>query len=198
MKVLIKTDEFGSVKEIVNWAEVRDFIKTGAAKLKKDLKNVPELVAMIGEVEKSYSTKALVEAQFEDAQQLCNFHGSKYKLGEVLEGKLQSPNPYSSEPIATDVNVSLDEIDFEDFDYVLRSTTTVNAAQLAQASFAYLKAQSKTTGVEVKMDDFKDLKNETVAASRIHESGWVLYSISTLTVTSNLVSNIEERILQLK
>jgi len=41
-------------------------------------------------------------------------------------------------------------------------------------------------------------KNETLTASMIQGTGWVIYSVQTTTVTLDNITNIEERIIQLK
>lgn len=49
-----------------------------------------------------------------------------------------------------------------------------------------------------KREDLKDLKNETLTASRIHGTGWIVYSVQTITIISDNVTNIEERTIELK
>lgn len=200
MKVLIRTDEFGAVKEVMNWEEVRNYIKIGTNELRKEYKNIPKMDDVITQIENTYSTKAAIESHaIMDAQQFYNFHGAKYKLGELLEGQLKSPNIYGPEPFDTEITVYLDEINPDNNNYILRSTQRVNSDQLAEATFGYLVKLSKTMGVpEPTRDDLKDITNETLTASRIHGSGWVVYSILTKTITADDISNIEERIIEIK
>ena len=139
IKVLIETDEFGAIKGVTNWQEVRDYIKAGTNKLKKEFKDIPKMDEIITQMEKSYSTKAGIESQaIQDAQQFYTFHGAKYTLHEVLSGQLKTANLYGPEPFDTEFTVSLDEINPEDNNYILRSTQIVNADQLAEATYAYL------------------------------------------------------------
>jgi len=200
MKVLIKTDELGVVKEVVNWKEVRDHIKKGTTLLRQEFKDVPKMDEVITQIESMYLSKAAIESHaILDAQQFYNFHGAKYKLGEVLEGQLKTSNLYGPEPFDTDVTVYLDEINQEDNNYILRSTQIVNPDQLAEATYGYLTRMAKTMGTPgPKREDLKKITNETLTASRIHGSGWVVYSILTKTVTADKVSNIEERIIEIK
>ena len=200
MKVLIKTDELGVVKEVVNWEEVRDYIKKGTNLLRQEFKDIPKMEDVITLVENTYLSKAAIESQaILDAQQFYNFHGARYKLGEVLEGQLKSPNLYGSEPFDTDFTVYLDEINQEDNNYILRSTQSINSDQLAEATYAYLTRMANKMGTAgPKKEDLKNFTNETLTASRIHGSGWVVYSILTKTVTFDKTSNIEERIIEIK
>ena len=58
---------------------------------------------------------------------------------------------------------------------------------------------AKTMNTELpRREDMKELKNETLTASRIHGTGWVLYSIQTTTITSDDSTLIEERIIEIK
>lgn len=200
MKVLIKTDEFGILQEVINWEEVRDYVKKGTNVLREEFKDTPKIEEIISQFESTYLSKAGIESQaILDAHQFYNFHGAKYKLGEVIEGQLKTTNLYGAEPFDTDVNVYLDEINIEDNNYIIRSTQNVNSDQLAEATFTYLTNLSKKMGGPgPKREDVSGITNETLTASRIHGSGWVIYSILTKTVSADDVSNIEERIMQIK
>jgi len=200
MKVLIKTDELGVVKEVLNWEEVRDYIKRSTTLLRKEFKDIPKMDDIITQVENAYLSKAAIESHaIQDVQQFYNFHGAKYKLGEVLEGQLKAPNLYGSEPFDVDVSVYLDEINPENNNFILRSTQSINTEQLAEATFTYLSKVAAKTGAPLPTrDDVKNFTNETLTASRIHGSGWLVYSILTKTVTSDKTANIEERIIEIK
>jgi hypothetical protein len=93
----------------------------------------------------------------------------------------------------------LDEIDEAENNCVLRSTQVVNQEQLINATMSYMDEMTKNLKINsMKKDDFKDLKNEIIGASRIHTSGWVLYSIQTITIDIVDQKNIEERVIELK
>lgn len=200
IKVLIKTDEMGAVQEVVNWEEVRDYMLGAIQKMKKEMQDIPNLDAVVKQVEGMYSTREAVESSaILDAQQFYTFHGAKYKLGEVIEGKLQVPNLYGSQPFDSDVTIFLDEVNVDESNYIIRSTQTVDSEQLTEATFAYLIELSKTMGVKPpKKEDLKEIKNETLTASRIHNGGWVIYSVQTKTVSSGDITNIEERVMEIK
>jgi hypothetical protein len=168
--------------------------------LRQEYKGTPKMEDVITQVENTYLSKAAIESQaISDAQQFYNFHGAKYKLGEVLEAKIKSPNLYGAEPFDTDISVSLDEINEADNNYILRSSQSVNPEQLAEATYGYLKRMATTMGAPApKREDLESFTNETLTASRIHGSGWVVYSILTKTVASDKTSNIEERIIEIK
>jgi hypothetical protein len=81
----------------------------------------------------------------------------------------------------------------------MRATQEVNKEQLTNATFDYLTKMANIMKIKSpKREDLKDLKNETLTASRIHGTGWIVYSVQTTTVTSDNLTNIEERIIELK
>lgn len=45
--------------------------------------------------------------------------------------------------------------------------------------------------------DIKGIVNQTDLASRIHDSGWVIYSIQTKTVSAEDATNIEETVIEI-
>jgi hypothetical protein len=51
---------------------------------------------------------------------------------------------------------------------------------------------------EPKKEDIGQLTNITTAASRIHGTGWLIYSIQTKTVEAPEATSIEERIMEIK
>jgi hypothetical protein len=200
MKVIFKTDEVGIFLEVVNWKEIKDFIGKALQTITKDFEKVPEMKSVLAQLEKVYSTKEGIEnGAIKDIQQFHSFYGVKYKLGEVIEGKLQLANMFGGKPFDADFDVYLDEINTEDDNVILRSAQEVNKEQLTNETFAYLVKMAENMKVEKpKRSDLKDLKNEILIASRIHGSGWIVYSIKTTTINSGDITNIEECEIEIK
>ena len=200
ISVKIKTDEYGAFLEVINWEEVRDYIEKVTEKLKVELKDVPNYKEIIANVMSIYSTKESVEANaIKDALQFYKFHGVKYKLGEELTGKLETSNNYGGKPFETNVQYSLDEINETDGNSILRSTEIINSEELTNATYNYLKKSGTFGDKFPARNKFPSLTNETNTASRIHgETGWIIYSIETKTITAEETTNIEERIMIIK
>ena len=200
ISVKIKTDEFGAFIEIVNWEEIRDYLTKVTETLKDELKDVPNHEKIIANVMKVYSTKESIEANaIKDALQFYQFHGVKYKLGEELEGKLETTNNYGGNPFETDVRYSLDEINEIDGNSILRSTQAINSEQLTDATYNYLEKLGTFGDKFPPRNEFPLLTNVTYTASRIHgESGWIIYSIETKEITAEETTNVEERIIEIK
>lgn len=147
-----------------------------------------------------YSSKEAIEASaIKDIQQFHTFHGGRYKLGEVLEGQTQVPNLIGADPFDSDVTVCLDEIS-EDHDiFVISAKQEVNREQLTNATFEYMTKLANAMGVvPPKREDLKELKQETTTLSKIHGTGWVVYSLQTTNVTSADITRIEERTIEIK
>lgn len=199
MTVLVKTDEFGAFKEVVNWKELSAYMKNMTSKLRKEYKDAPTLVKLIKQVENTYNNKETIESgTINEIQQFLSFHGGKFVPGEVYEGNMKTPNMYGAEPFDTEFTMSLDTIQFEDNNYILRYSQTVNQEQLEEATYNYLKTVMKTMGLpEPNRKDIKGIVNQTDLASRIHGSGWVIYSIQTKTVSADNSTNIEETVIEI-
>jgi hypothetical protein len=200
MKVVFKTDEFGAFIEVVNWKEIKAYIQKEVSTLLKDFKEIQEMDNVIKQIEATYSTKKAIEsASIKDIQQFHSFHGAKYKLGEVIKGQIKVPNLYGAKPFDSEFSLSLDEINETDNNFIIRSTQQVNIEQLTNATFDYLTKTAKTMNIEPpKREELKALKNETLTATRMHGTGWVVYSVQTTTITSDNVTNIEERTIEIK
>lgn len=201
IKVIIETDEFGAIKGVKNWKEVSDYMKKSIKPLTDEYKSVPQLEQMFKQIEGMYTTKQGIEAAaIQDAQQFHTFHGGKYLLGEVLEIPLQVPNMYNqNNPLDSKVTLYLDELNPEDNNYIIRSSQEVDSEQLTTVAFDYLKSMSKSMKTpEPKKEDIGQLTNVTTTASRIHGTGWLIYSIQTKTVEAPGATNIEERIIEIK
>jgi len=199
--VEIELDELGAIKGVNNWEEVSAYMAKSLDELKTELNSIPGLDKIFEQMESMYSTKESIEASaIQDAQQFHNFHGAAYKLGEILEGEILTPNLYYPEqPFDTKITVSLDEINAEDWNYVVRSSQEVDVDQLTETTFNYLSKLSENMGqTPLKREDMKSVSHKTFTASRIHNTGWVIYSILTKEVESGGMTQIEERIMELK
>lgn len=191
----------GEFTEVVNWVEVRDYVKKSIAVLKEEFKDIPKINEIADQVGGLFSTKEAIEsAAIKDIHQFYTYHGAKYKLGEDIEAKIKLPNLYGGEPFDTDVTIRLDEIREEEGNSIIRMWQTIDSQQLTEASFAYIKEMAKITGTEIpNFDDIPPLKNEIRTSSLIHGgSGWVVYSIEKREVSAEDTVNIEERVIELK
>lgn len=201
MNVIIKTDEMGAFTEVVNWKEVRDYIKTTTDILKKEFKDIPKIDEIVNQVIGLFSTKEAIEsAAIKDIQQFYTYHGGKYKLGEEITAQMKFSNLYGGQPFDAEVAIQLDEINSQDGNSIIRMWQTVDSKQLTDASYNYIKDMSKTLGTKPpKREEVPLLKNEIRTASRVHGgSGWIIYSIETKEVSAEDATNIEERIIELK
>lgn len=200
MKIIIKTDEFGTFLEVVNWKDIRKFIKKGISTLENDYKEIPNMDKVFAQVKDLFSTKESIEsAAIPEIQQFYTYHGAMYKLGEELNATMKLPNLYGGEPFDSDLTVWLDEINPDDNDYIIRMNQNINPEQLADATFNYLsKMSSNLEAPEISRDDFENISNTILTASIIHGTGWIIYSVETKEVRVKNAIQFEERRIDMK
>ena len=200
MNVQIKTDDLGTFVEVVNWEEIRDFIIKGTSMLKDELKDIPNIDKVITQLENMYNSKQAIEASaINEILQFHYFHGLKYKLWEDYSYDNKLNNMFGGEPFDAKVNFWLDEINYDDNNAVYRMHQSVDSIQLTNETFKYLTKIAETMQTPApKREEFPFLHNMTWTASRIHGSGWPVYSIQTKEVTAENVIQIEECIIDLK
>jgi len=202
MTIKVKTDEMGAITEVINWKELRDETNRFYKALMKDMKELNELPgfkAMMDRTIKTFSTKEAIESlAVADIQQFHSFYGAAYTLNEELKGRMKVPNFLGGEPFDSDITVVMEELNVEDGNYVLRMTEQVDKDQLTKATLAYVQGMAKSMGVDMpKAEDLGSLEHLVQLATRMHESGWPLYSVHTKTINGEGVEQIEERIIEL-
>lgn len=200
MAIWIKTDELGAFQEVINWKEVRDYIFKGTDMLKTETKDIPNMDELIKQIEGLYSSKESIElAAVKEMHQFYTFHGGRYVYGKEYNADLKFSNLFGGEPFDTKVSVWLDELNPDDNNFIIRMKQTVDSEQLTQATFDYLKSMAQTMKVPVPTrEDIPEIANDTWTASRIHGSGWLIYSIETKETKAEGVTNIEERIIEIQ
>ena len=201
MHVVFKTDEMGAFTEVVNWKEIRDYIKKIVNNLKKEYKDIPKMDAVLEQLTKMYSSKEAIESfSIKDIQQFYFFYGGKYEIGVSNDVKVQLPNPYGDKPFDSDLTILLDEVDTVEDNSIIRMWQNVDPKQLTDAAYDYMKKLAASLGTEAPArGSIADFANETAISARIHgSSGWVIYSIETKEISDDKSSNFEERIIEIK
>ena len=200
MTITIRTDEIGVFQEVVNWQDIQAFVFKATQMLREETKDIPNLNQFITQIENMYTSKESIEAAaISEIQLFHSFHGAKYTLGEEYNTALKIANLYNEEPFDADALVWLDEINQDDNNFVIRMNLEVNSEQLTKTTFDYLGQMAKTMNTPApKWEEFPQLKNETFTASRIHGSGWPIYSIETKEISAEGQTNIEETIIEIQ
>jgi hypothetical protein len=201
LRVLIKTDEMGAFQEVLNWQEISSTMKKAMDIVKKEFKSVPKLDDILKPLEATYTTKAGIEnTVMMEAQQYYTFHGGKYKLGEEVNAKIQVPNNYGGAPIDADLTIRLDEINADDNNYIVRYWQITDSKQLTDASFEFIKKLAAASGAKnvPTRDKMPATTHEEDVASRIHNTGWVIYTVRTKVVDVEGASSVEEVVIEMK
>lgn len=204
LKIRFKTDEMGTFQEILNLNEVQDYIKKSIDDLKKSIDNAPiETEPFFDNVSNLFTSKAVIESLIlRDIQVFHTFHGGQYNLGEVVESQMEIDNVFGGTPLLADVTLILEDIDFEEDNYVLKYYQNVDAKQLKSV----VKDVTKQLTADVFFDEKKydldmiegELENESYVGSVIHNSGWVLYTNYTKTVSLNNYTVLETLVIEMK
>lgn len=200
ISVIIKTDELGIVVEVVNWEEVRDYISEAMKPIKKKTKKLPNVKKILEQYTSIYSSKEAIETNaIKDIIQFYNFHGGKYTLNEEINSQMQFANNFGGEPFDVDVKLSLEELNYEDDNSVIRMYQSVNSAQLTKATYEYLISLGTFGNEKIDINELPSLTNETWTASRTHgNTGWTTYSIETKETKAEGTTNVEERIIEIQ
>ncbi|MBC6993678.1 hypothetical protein QWY85_17035 [Neolewinella lacunae] len=201
IKVIIETDEFGVMKGVENWKEVSEYMEKSIQPLKDEFQDAPQLEQLFKKLENMYLTKEGIEATaIQDAQQFHTFHGGRYFLGEVLEFPLPVSNMYDqNKPLDSKVTLSLDELNPEDNNFIIRSSQEIDSGQLTEVTYNYLKSLSESMKIPAPTkEDIGQMTNVISTASMLHETGWLIYSIQTKRVEAQGTIHIEERIIEIK
>lgn len=200
MKVIIKTDEMGAFKEVVNWEQIRDEIKKSTDLLRTEYKHIPKMDEVVDKVEAMFASKEAIQTiAIKDIQQFYTYHGGRYELGKEINGQLPVPNLTGGAPFNSDVTILLDEIDEEDNNSIIRMWQSINSEELTDATYAFLKKNATAAGTPFPgRKDFPALQSETRTAARIHNAGWIIFSRETKEVTAADSLAFEERVIEIK
>lgn len=198
-KVLLKTDEMGVLAEIINSAEISAAmtkrLKNLIKKYKSDQYLVSEFTALI---DKYASKDAVEQLALSEIQQYYNYHGGRYKLDENLSATVKSPFMNLEEGIDAELNVWLSEINVDDNNYILQMSKILDEEAMKKLMYEEAKNDPELTPDEKpEIHDMPQLKVETWAASRIHNSGWIVYSVQTVEVLFDNEKSTEERTIEL-
>lgn len=200
LTVTIMTDEYGLLLEVKNWEDIKKMILKATKQIKEEIKDIPNVEKVIKQIEDMYSSKESIEAgAIREIQQFYTYHGGMYKLHDTITATIQVPNLYGGLPFDSEVTLWLDEINAEDNNSIIRMQLLIDSVQIKKVTFDYLTQLAETLDVAGPVwEEFPPIQNETLTASRIHSSGWVLYSVETQIVSAEGFTNIKENIIEIQ
>jgi len=198
MKMIVVTNENGEFQELENWKEVQEITKKAMGVLQSKYASLPNIKQIVESVNEKFTTKELIETNCtKEIVQFLSFHGGKYKLGEVLTGKSEQMSGLGK-PIDNNYEILLDELNISDNNGVFRMSQTLDSKQLTDQTYEMLKKMMPKGRKIMPRNKMPEVTNSTGLASRIHNAGWVIYSIETKTTNSLDVQSIEERIIDIQ
>jgi hypothetical protein len=200
LDIQIRTDGNGVFLEIINWEEVRDVIMKGLAVVKTELKEIPGSDDFITQMEGMYQSKEAIEgSSINEILQFHYFHGVSYRYWQDYSYSNKLENLYGGEPFDAQVTFWLDEMDPEEHNALYRMHQVVDSEQLTNETFRFLARMAETMdGPAPVREEIPSLHNETRLTSRIHDSGWVIWSVQTKEVLAQDVVQVEECVIELR
>ena len=102
------------------------------------------------------------------------------------------------EGIDAELNVWLSEINSDDNNFIIQMSKILDEETMKKLMYEEAKNDPELTPDEMpELHDMPELKVETWAASRIHNSGWIVYSVQSIEVLFDSEKSTEERIIKL-
>ena len=195
----IRTDEFGSSIQVLNWEDVGNEIKKRAEVIKEANKDFPERIKRINKIIRQSSSKELVEvSMILDAQQFFAFHGAKYKFDERIDLKVKVPNNFGGDPLDANSTLMMDQVNLAQGTFIIRSSQRINPQQLTAVTYDYLSSLNMVGAELPPFEEFPTITKLNWGGAEIHgNSGWVVYSVETKQTNNDEVVTVEERTIEL-
>ncbi|NMM47605.1 hypothetical protein [Marinigracilibium pacificum] len=199
MVIRFTTDELGIFKEIINYNEVKKSVQKTTAFLKEEWKDKEMFQPMIEEVENMFMSKEAFEnGIIKDIQQYHLFHGIVLEKEETYYGDIQVPNMFGGEPFDSRIAFWLDTIDFEEYTYDLIMEQSLNSEQLTKATYDFMSSNiSEMKAYLSEGGELPKITKDTFTISRVHNTGWLIFSVETTEIKADKTTRIEERIIEI-
>ncbi len=210
------TDEFGLLKSITNWREIRDQLKKGVKVTCDTLYNtIPGLDSIMprksleNTLLLSFSTEEDIRDSYEELENLFGLHGSTFKIVDEEEDTEEQGYP---QHISTRIGYTAIEDEENDFDgdYALStlSTTTIPVEDLMDLSFGVLSmlvSDMANDSLEAVRDQIVDsLKIAKPNGAELNEkeyygfflNGWLKEYYTEEAIDLGITQNIETRYIE--
>ena len=198
--ILLRTDEFGTIQGVENWEQLRDEMSRSTEVLKVEFKDIPNIDLIISSVQELFQSKEIIETRGIDVvRQFYRYHGGAYKLGEQLNRVVKVTNIYGGEPFDANVTVILDEINVNDDNSIIRMSQTIPPKQIADAACQFMnKLLGAMDAPKIEREDLAKFENQIDSATRVHGTGWIIYSVQTKIIKGEGVLSFTETIIEIK
>ncbi|QCK15649.1 hypothetical protein [Mangrovivirga cuniculi] len=169
------TDEYGKLRKLINTKEVKANLIKKVDSLEKMNDIALSYQALSDRIEKNTREKI---------NQFHEFHGSEliYKESYEFEAELLGFHTLEEEEAQVTTYVWLDDVDLEDYTYILQKEQQANE-ELIKKIFTQNSDQQPVYS--------------TWTASRIHDSGWVIYSVREIEQKTSEYIKSEKTIIEL-
>ncbi len=202
MKYRIKTNELGVFQDLLNWKEIKKENQNLFTKLSKTYKDNPIITDFFKQTMKQTSTKEGIKKMSEDILHFYFFYGLVYKLGEPVEAASKVPFLFSDHTLDSKCRIGVVDLFPEDQYSILYYTEFVDPNQVKEACNSMLNSLIKAD-----VNLFKSSDNEMYVSedsyiltltSGIHETGWPLYWIYSISFNVESYHLYEEFTMEMK
>lgn len=197
-RFIYKTNELGELQELLNWEEVRDnLLETTRISTELALKGTMDTLSItakdslnkIMEIAlRPLKSRNYIETKvIEQVTLFHSFMGAEYKLGEMIETEMETPNSMDpSKNFNSHVKLWLDIISEEDHYYAFRYEQIVDGEELMNFVKSFMASLSASFGTELDKDEslkYTSMDYSTRNYTAMDDWGWPIYILHTVNVS---------------
>ncbi len=175
LTIVLLTNEFGAIREVLNWKEIRNHATKVDKQLQKLLRGNPIWIARLDrEVDKYQTRETIEEDLIKNAMHFHTFYGTEYRLDHPLTARLELNNPQINHPLEANIEARLDTINWEENTYDISMKQWIDVDQQTRVDYNRLRSERKRLPA---FEQFPKSKKMNTNYARMHgPTGWVIIS----------------------
>ncbi|MDD2797194.1 MAG: hypothetical protein PHV20_01230 [Bacteroidales bacterium] len=193
--IIFSTDELGVFKEIINVAEVQQYMKTAFDTLRSSFSDIPNINTIINNVQTMFSSKEAIEATAIDEIKLFHFpFGAKFNLNDVYTDEVEIQNPLDGGSMKSTREMSIIDTDTTNSSATLKLVSIANKEDCKRITTNVINQLMK--GVDkvptITESQMPEISIDEIMAVRVHtDSGWLLDLYRIQEVKCGTVSKVK-------
>ncbi len=189
LSIILLTDEFGALREVINWKDLRKYALKAFRELHSEVRSDKDASRLVEQHEEPYLTQEGIQSQvISDALQYHTFYGAKYEYGSPVAAEMQITNPYESRPLDAHISVSMDSLNLKEGSITLRMVQEVDSEQLTKSLYNHRLSQKRKLPALRQFP--KSIRKSTTLANIHGYTGWIVYSRETKVIASEGIREV--------
>lgn len=188
LTVKYKTNELGSIDEILNLEELKKFLLDGYDRTIIKYKSSPAVYERLLKLRDAINTDEMVMKSIEEITLLHFFHGGEYDVKKPMTGAAEFPNLFGGPAFPAQAKIEVSKIAPDKSNFTVTQYTKLDQVEGKPLIIAELKKLFKNLGLDIPPDEELinklDIK-ESISSQIITETGW------TKMVTRNRTTTVE-------